>query len=153
MASHASQCLLIFKKMVACFLQKLNELIKMNWRKQSWPIDHMSTVTLEFAPCAVGTRLTLNQCNVPSADKDSTTSGWPTYYFTAIRQTFGYGGSPFWLGFFEQSKKLKFMPDAKPFKMCVISDDNASAICSVLCFCNILIPCQTYASLFLFEYC
>jgi len=74
---------------------KLNELIKMNWRKQSWPIDHMSTVTLEFAPCAVGTRLTLNQCNVPSADKDSTTSGWPTYYFTAIRQTFGYGGSPF----------------------------------------------------------
>ena len=61
--------------------------IVMRWKLKDW--SSFSTVTFTMAKHN-GTKLTLTQKDIPSADYERTRSGWNNYYWTPIRAVFGY---------------------------------------------------------------
>jgi activator of HSP90 ATPase len=68
-----------------------NTKIVMNWRYKQWPEEHFSQATLEIKEKEDCTELTLNQTGIPSSFLDNTQEGWRRFYWSAIRQTFGFG--------------------------------------------------------------
>ena len=70
-----------------------NEKIVYNWRFNSWPQGHFSTVTitLEEADDADDeTELKLVQTNIEQRDIFRTESGWKQIYFERMKKMFGY---------------------------------------------------------------
>ncbi len=75
--------------------QKRDTQIVMLWRSKAWPVEHYSTVTFDIEQTDDGTELTLTQTGVPEAEFERTRDGWNTYYWDAIKQTFGFGARLF----------------------------------------------------------
>ncbi|CAL8071897.1 unnamed protein product [Calicophoron daubneyi] len=69
--------------------------IQMQWRKREWPEGHHSILTILLESFEGGTRLNLTQTGVPAYDLENTTSGWRSNFFSALKQTYGYGGRMF----------------------------------------------------------
>ncbi|OZJ05936.1 hypothetical protein BZG36_01229 [Bifiguratus adelaidae] len=65
--------------------------IVQKWRLSSWPADHFSEVTLKFDQGSDGTKVHLEQRNVPVGEEDITKRNWDNYYWNAIKSTFGFG--------------------------------------------------------------
>lgn len=68
-----------------------NKKITKQWRVKSWPAGHHSNVELTIEEKDDHTLLKLKQTLVPSNEYDSTEQNWNRYYFTPIKQTFGFG--------------------------------------------------------------
>jgi activator of HSP90 ATPase len=68
-----------------------NKRICMDWRLKTWPASHFSQVRLDFTEGSESTEVKLTQQNVPLGEKDVTENNWRGYYWTAIKQRFGYG--------------------------------------------------------------
>lgn len=69
--------------------------IVMRWRYKSWPVEHYSTVTMEFKEKEDSTDLVLTQTGIPEAEYDRTVQGWQQHYWESIKQTFGFGARLF----------------------------------------------------------
>ncbi len=67
----------------------------MNWRNKRWPEEHYSLATLEFKEKEDCTEIKLSHMGVPQAFAENTEEGWKRFYWSAIRQTFGYGSGLF----------------------------------------------------------
>lgn len=72
-----------------------NKRITMNWRNKRWPEGHYSIVTLEFTEKVDCAEIKLNHLAIPEAYLENTEEGWKRFYWSAIRQTFGYGSGIF----------------------------------------------------------
>lgn len=74
-----------------------NKKIVMNWRYKQWPAsngygnDYYSLATIEFTEKEDCTLLTLTQTGVPKNFVENTEEGWKRFYWSAIKQTFGFG--------------------------------------------------------------
>ncbi|KAJ3607169.1 hypothetical protein NHX12_026682 [Muraenolepis orangiensis] len=64
--------------------------IVMKWRFKTWPSEHYATIRLGLKDQGDQTELSLDCKEVPSEEEERTMEGWKKYYFTAIKQTFGY---------------------------------------------------------------
>jgi len=65
------------------------------WRTKNWPEGHYSHVILNFKGKESSTVLQLEQSQIPEDHFDTTEDGWRRHYFSAIKQTFGFGGKLF----------------------------------------------------------
>eukprot|EP00842_Homolaphlyctis_polyrhiza_P006676 jgi/Hompol1/7009/HPOL_005164-RA len=65
--------------------------IEMKWRLKTWPEGHHSTVVIYLEEGDGQTILMLTQSGVPISEKEVTMQNWSTYYWTAIKTTFGFG--------------------------------------------------------------
>ncbi|XP_043930619.1 activator of 90 kDa heat shock protein ATPase homolog 1 isoform X1 [Protopterus annectens] len=65
--------------------------IVMKWRFKSWPEGHFATITLNFIDTMGETELHVECKGVPVSDEERTREGWQRYYFSGIKNTFGYG--------------------------------------------------------------
>lgn len=72
-----------------------DEKIVMRWRFKTWPCEHYATIRLRLKGLGDETELSLDCKGVPSGEEERTKEGWKRYYFMAIKQTFGYGASPY----------------------------------------------------------
>ena len=63
----------------------------MNWRYKQWPSEHYSLVTIELNEKEDCTVLTLTQTGVPQNFVENTEEGWKRFYWSSIKQTFGFG--------------------------------------------------------------
>jgi len=70
-----------------------DERIEMKWRLKQWNHSHYSEAVLEFDQTDNGTKVKLSQKSVPAEYTSNTLEGWKRYYFIAIKQTLGMGGS------------------------------------------------------------
>ncbi|KAL2913625.1 Co-chaperone [Polyrhizophydium stewartii] len=68
-----------------------NKRIEMKWRLRSWPEGHYSDVVIELEKGDGETILKLTQEGVPVGQKDTTEGNWKSYYWNAIKATFGFG--------------------------------------------------------------
>ncbi|KAM9338915.1 activator of 90 kDa heat shock protein ATPase homolog 1-like isoform 2-T2 [Symphorus nematophorus] len=64
--------------------------IEMRWRFRTWPSEHYATIRLELEDRGDETELRMECRGVPAGEEDSTREGWRRFYFTAIKQSFGY---------------------------------------------------------------
>lgn len=71
------------------------EKIVMKWRFHSWPEGHFSTITLTFIDTMGETELHVECKGVPVSEEERTREGWQWYYFSGIKNTFGYGARLF----------------------------------------------------------
>ncbi|PVV00204.1 hypothetical protein BB559_000038 [Furculomyces boomerangus] len=67
--------------------------IKQNWRISNWVPGHFSTVTMEIIQGDSSTKLKLEQTGVPKSEVEATELNWDRYYWTPIKNTFGWGFS------------------------------------------------------------
>lgn len=69
-----------------------NRHLQLQWRNESWPSNHFSTVDLTFMALEGGgrTRLTLKQTRVPRAELERTRGGWENYFWSRLRGLFGW---------------------------------------------------------------
>lgn len=73
-----------------CFLDlKPNTEMRFSWRLKDWKPGVSSQVSLKFIKSKDGTKLELEQTNVPGNELDRTKEGWKRYYFERFR-VFGY---------------------------------------------------------------
>lgn len=72
-----------------------DEKIVMKWRFKTWPCEHYATIKLQLKDLGEETELSLDCKGVPSGEEERTKEGWKRYYFKAIKQTFGYGATPY----------------------------------------------------------
>jgi len=70
-----------------------DERIEMKWRLKQWKHSHYSEAILSFEQTDKGTKVKLSQKAVPAEYTSNTLEGWKRYYFIAIKQTLGMGGS------------------------------------------------------------
>jgi activator of HSP90 ATPase len=63
----------------------------MHWRYKQWPAEHYSLVTMEFSEKEDCTMLSLTQTGVPQNFLENTEEGWKRFYWSSIKQTFGFG--------------------------------------------------------------
>ncbi|CAL8315233.1 unnamed protein product [Lota lota] len=69
--------------------------IVMRWRFKTWPSEHYATISLRLKNLGEETELSMDCKGVPAGEEERTKEGWKRYYFKAIKQTFGYGASPY----------------------------------------------------------
>ncbi|XP_033228102.1 activator of 90 kDa heat shock protein ATPase homolog 1 [Belonocnema kinseyi] len=65
--------------------------IVQKWRCKQWPTGHFSEVTLDISERNDHTEVNLTQSGVPNSEEDATKENWERYYWSAIKQTFGFG--------------------------------------------------------------
>lgn len=68
-----------------------NKKIVQLWRLKQWPSGHFSTVTIEIDEKDDHTDVNLTQTGVPTSESDTTKANWERYYWTSMKQTFGFG--------------------------------------------------------------
>ncbi len=74
-----------------CFLElKPYTEMRFAWRLKDWKTGVNSQVSVKFVKSSGGTKIELNQVNVPADDLERTRQGWTKYYFERWRGIFGY---------------------------------------------------------------
>lgn len=73
------------------FLEISPTKIVQKWRCKQWPSGHFSKVTIDICEKNDHTEVNLTQEDVPRSEEASTKKNWETYYWDAIKRTFGFG--------------------------------------------------------------
>ena len=60
------------------------------WRGSDWPEGHYSRATFSLSAVPRGTRLTFRQSGVPEEFYEDISQGWRDYYWTPMKETFGW---------------------------------------------------------------